>query len=163
MYNSFQEMIEGEGISKNSDIYYFLLAKENKQNRKKRSPKINKNLQENKEECKGNLIESIFSEKKKVLGRILSSKELDILFSQGKYKCGYLRDVHMYEDVYTGLCALTKNFDACEYPRVFCGLSQDYCPIHKEFHKKACEEYQESLKKANLTNSNTKKSNFKKI
>lgn len=156
MYNSFQEMIEGENISKDSDMYYFLLAKENKQNRKKRAPKIKSKgrftKKKEKKEKKKDKEEKIYIFPSKENYRIeipgikLYSQEIDYLENKGMHKCGYLREPHWKDEVYHGLCALT-NFNLCQYPRIFYRTSQNHCPIEVHFHKEACEKYQRSLKK----------------
>jgi hypothetical protein len=165
MYSSFQEMIEEQGISKNSNEYYFLLARENKRNRKKRSIKekikvklSNKKTQKiiivqekSDKSSKGDYnsweAKNFHTPEEAIPGVKLFHEELENLSHQGKNRCGYLREPHWLDEKYTGLCALTEYFDLCKYPRVIDRTGKNDCPLENQFHKEACAKYQAQLKK----------------
>ena len=71
-------------------------------------------------------------------GRKLESKEIRIA-SEKCQLCGYLRNPHLFLGKFTGLCALTEDFDECKFPRILNIRTKNDCPIFSEYEKEAIE------------------------
>ena len=70
----------------------------------------------------------------RIQGRKLKSDEISKLMAEHKRFCGYLREPHKFDGVFTGLCAIC-NFTTCQYPRILYNSSENDCPTYISFNK----------------------------
>jgi hypothetical protein len=81
------------------------------------------------------------------LGIRLKYEDIKKLRVQNKNPCGYLREPHFYQEKFTGLCALTKKFERCKFPRTLGYLEENDCPIYVSEINKMIEAEQRRLDK----------------
>ncbi|MCK9568054.1 hypothetical protein M0R72_03820 [Candidatus Pacearchaeota archaeon] len=58
-----------------------------------------------------------------------NDNDITKLISEHKYLCGYLRNPHKFEGVFTGICAV-YDLRVCKYPRILVNPYKNDCPIY---------------------------------